>query len=89
MMQLLDFWAPWCKPCKLMAPVIDEIEKDYTNIKVTRINADEDGGMVTNYNVSSIPTYILIKDDGEIVSFVNGAMPKYKFIKELGLDNLE
>jgi len=87
--ELLDFWAEWCRPCKLMTPVIDEIEKDYPDIKVTRINADEDGGMVTNYNVSSIPTYILIKDDGEIVSFVNGAMPKYKFIKELGLDNLE
>ncbi len=44
--------------------------------------------MVNNYNITSVPTYILVKDDGEIVSFVTGAMPKYKFIKELGLDNL-
>ena len=87
-MQLLDFWAPWCNPCKLMNPIIDEIEKDYPDLEVVRINVDEDAGMVNNYNIQTVPTYILIKDDGEILSFVNGAMPKYKFIKELGLDNL-
>jgi len=71
-----------------MSPVIDEIEKEFPNIQVVRVNADEDAAMVQKYNISSIPTYILEKDDGEIISFVTGAMPKYKFIKELGLDSL-
>lgn len=85
---LIDFWAEWCRPCKLMSPVIDEIEKEFSNIRVVRVNADEDAAMVQKYNVSSIPTYVLEKDDGEIVAFATGAMPKYKFIKDLGLDNL-
>ena len=71
-----------------MSPVIDEIEKHFPNIRVVRVNADEDAAMVQKYNVSSIPTYVLEKDDGEIISFATGAMPKYKFIKDLGLDNL-
>jgi thioredoxin 1 len=71
-----------------MSPVIDEIEKEFSNIRVVRVNADEDAAMVQKYNVSSIPTYVLEKDDGEIVAFATGAMPKYKFIKDLGLDNL-
>lgn len=88
-MQLLDFWAPWCRPCKLMSPILDEIEAEYKDLEIVKINVDEDAGMVNNYNITSVPTYILVKDDGEIISFVNGAMPKYKFIKELGLDNLQ
>ena len=88
-MQLLDFWAPWCRPCKLMSPILDEIEAEYKDLEIVKINVDEDAGMVNNYNITSVPTYILVKDNGEIISFVNGAMPKYKFIKELGLDNLE
>jgi thioredoxin 1 len=71
-----------------MNPILDEIQKEYQDLKIVKINVDEDAGMVNNYNITSVPTYILIKDDGEIISFVNGAMPKYKFIKELGLDNL-
>ena len=84
---LIDFWAEWCRPCKLMFPVIDEIEKEFPNIRVVRVNADEDAAMVQKYNISSIPTYVLEKDNGEIVAFATGAMPKYKFIKEMGLDN--
>jgi thioredoxin-related protein len=71
-----------------MSPVIDEIEKEFPNIQVVRVNADEDAAMVQKYNVSSIPTYVLEKDDGEIISFATGAMPKYKFIKEMRLDNV-
>jgi thioredoxin 1 len=86
-MQLLDFWADWCQPCKMMNPIIDEIEKDYPSLNVVRINADEDAGMVQKYNITSIPTYILINDNDEIVNFVTGAMPKYRFLKELGIEN--
>ena len=85
---LIDFWAEWCKPCKLMFSVIDEIEKDFPNIRVIRVNSDEDAAMVQKYNISSIPTYILEKDDGEIISFATGAMPKQKFIKQMGIDNV-
>jgi len=85
---LIDFWAEWCKPCKLMFSVIDEIEKNFPNIRVVRVNADEDAAMVQKYNISSIPTYILEKDDGEIISFATGAMPKHKFIKQMGIDNV-
>jgi thioredoxin 1 len=72
-----------------MSPILDEIEAEYKDLEIVKINVDEDAGMVNNYNITSVPTYILVKDNGEIISFVNGAMPKYKFIKELGLDNLE
>lgn len=83
---LLDFWADWCQPCKLMNPVLDQIEKEYPNIKLVKINVDEDSAMVQEYNVTTVPTYVLMKEkDNEIVSFAYGAMPKYKFIKQLGL----
>ena len=78
---LLDFWADWCHPCKLMNPVLDQIKKEYP-----KINVDEDSAMVQEYNITSVPTYILMKEDKEIISFATGAMPKYKFIKELGLE---
>jgi len=82
--KLLDFWAPWCNPCKLMNPIIDKIEKEYPNIEVVRINVDEDSAAVDKYGIQTIPTYILEKD-GEIVSSVKGAVPEYRFKKELGI----
>jgi thioredoxin 1 len=84
---LLDFWAPWCNPCKLMNPILDEIEKDY-KLKIQRINVDEDSAMVQQYNITSIPTYILLKEDGTIVNFVVGAKAKAGFIKLLGLNEI-
>jgi thioredoxin 1 len=83
---LIDFYADWCSPCKLMNPILDELEKEYPDLKIVKINVDEDSAMVQKYNVTTVPTYILMKEeDNEIVSFVYGAMPKYKFIKQLGL----
>jgi thioredoxin 1 len=84
---LLDFWAPWCNPCKLMNPILDEIEKDY-KLKIQRINVDEDSAMVQQYNITSVPTYILLKEDGTIVNFVVGAKAKVGFIKLLGLNEI-
>ena len=86
--KLLDFWADWCSPCKLMNPIIDEIENDYQNVEVVRINADENKDMVQKYKIMTVPTYILIKDE-EIVSIVKGAMPKYRFLQMLGLDKIQ
>ena len=84
-MRLLDFWAPWCNPCKLMNPIIDEIEKEYPDLEIEKINVDENSTLVDKYGIQTIPTYLLIKDE-EIIASVKGAMPKYRFIKELGLD---
>jgi thioredoxin 1 len=84
---LLDFWAPWCNPCKLMNPILDEIEKDY-KLKIQRINVDKDSAMVQQYNITSVPTYILLKEDGTIVNFVVGAKAKAGFIKLLGLNEI-
>ena len=78
---LIDFWADWCAPCKMMKPIIDKIEADYPNLTVVRVNVDEDAAMVQDYNVSSVPTYILMNEDKEILSFATGAMPEFKFKK--------
>jgi thiol-disulfide isomerase/thioredoxin len=71
-----------------MNPIINEIEKEF-DISIQRINVDEDSAMVQQYNIASVPTYILIKEDGEILNFVVGARAKAGFVKALGLDSLQ
>lgn len=66
MVKLLDMWAAWCSPCRVMNPVIDEIEKELAGkIEVVRINVDEKPEEASKYGVMSIPTYIIIKDEKE------------------------
>lgn len=84
--KLLDFWAPWCNPCKLMDPVLNEVQKEY-NIFIEKINVDENADIAKQYNVSSVPTYILIKDGKEVKTLV-GAKAKMGFVKALGLDTI-
>jgi len=65
--KLLDFWAPWCQPCKIMNPIIDELEKEYAGkFEVVRINVDEDAAMSGQYGVMSIPTYVVMKGEVEV-----------------------
>ncbi len=73
---LIDFWASWCGPCKMMGPVVDQIAEDMgESAKVCKINIDEQQELATKYNVMSIPTFILFKNGSEINRAV-GAMPK-------------
>ena len=67
MIKLLDFWAPWCMPCRIMNPIIEELEKELAGkIEVEKINVDEKHEEASKYGVMSIPTYIVLKDGKEV-----------------------
>src|SRR5271155_2811101 len=73
---VVDIWAEWCGPCRLYSPVIDEVSKDYEGkIKFAKVNADEAEKVVQKYNVTSIPTTLLVKN-GEIKAMNVGAVPR-------------
>lgn len=79
----MDFWASWCGPCKIMNPIIDEIEKELAGkIEVERINVDEQGAVAEKFRVMSIPTYIIVRDDKEVSRKV-GVTPKTELLKLL------
>ena len=79
---LVDFWAPWCGPCRLVAPVMEEIANERDDIRVVKVNTDENQQTAVQYQIISIPTMILFKN-GEVAKKVVGAMPKARLESEL------
>jgi len=79
---IVDFWADWCNPCKVMVPVLEEIESESTGkVKVVKINADEEISLVHRHRINSLPTIILFVNGSEVTRFM-GARPKPFILKE-------
>ena len=81
---LLDFWAPWCGPCRMVAPIVEEIAAENESITVGKVNVDDDGALAARFGITSIPTLILM-EKGEAVKTLVGFRPKADILKNLGL----
>ena len=79
---LLDFWAPWCGPCRMVSPIVDEIAAERGDIKVGKINVDEQPELAGRFGVMSIPTLVVMKD-GKIIHQAVGARPKAQILAML------
>ena len=79
---LVDFWAPWCGPCRVVGPVLEEIDGERDDIRVVKLNVDDNQQTAAQYGVLSIPTMILFKHGAEVKKVI-GAFPKGKILSEL------
>lgn len=79
---LLDFWASWCGPCRMMVPIVEEIADERSDIKVGKVNVDEQPELASMFGIVSIPTMVLIKN-GKIVQQMSGARPKNAILEML------
>ena len=79
---LLDFWAPWCGPCRMVLPLVEEIALENPNIKVGKVNVDEEPELASQFQVMTIPSLFVLKD-GKIVNQSTGAKPKHEILAML------
>ena len=80
---LVDFWAEWCGPCKMVSPIVEELSNDYNGkVKVTKLDVDSNPQTATNYGIRGIPTLLMFKD-GSAVDQIVGAVPKQDIAKRL------
>ena len=80
---LVDFWAEWCGPCKMLSPIVDEIANDLQGkLKVAKVNVDEEGNLAAKFNIMSIPTLLVFKN-GKVVNQIVGAMPKAQLLAKI------
>jgi thioredoxin 1 len=82
---LVDFWAPWCGPCRVVGPVLEELAAERDDLKIVKLNVDDNQTTAAQYQVLSIPTMILFKN-GEAAKTIIGALPKRKIIEQLELE---
>ena len=79
---LVDFWAPWCGPCRIVAPHLEELAGERDDLKIVKLNVDENPQTAAGYSVMSIPTLLLFKN-GEVAHQIVGAMPKNRLVQEI------
>lgn len=79
---LLDFWASWCGPCRMIAPTVEEIAAERPDIKVGKVNVDEQAGLAATFGIVSIPTLVVLKN-GKVTNQLVGVRPKEEILKML------
>jgi thioredoxin 1 len=79
---LVDFWAPWCGPCRVIAPSLEEINEEQANLRIVKLNVDDNQVTAARYDVMSIPTLIVFKN-GEPATRIIGALPKKRLVQQL------
>ncbi len=79
---LVDFWAPWCGPCRIVAPHLEELDAQRDDVRVVKLNVDDNPQTAARYNVMSIPTLLLFKH-GQVAHQIIGALPKSRLVQEI------
>ncbi len=79
---LVDFWAPWCGPCRVVAPHLEELAGERDDLRIVKLNVDENPGVSSQFNVMSIPTLLLFKN-GQVAHQIIGALPKNRLVQEI------